>query len=139
MTRWPNTEPVPEQSDPSIGQLVASIKDDVTGLVRGEVEMAKAELRAEAKAAGLGSAMVAVAAFLGLFALGLLTIALVYAVDALWLTRGWAFLAVGVLYLVVAGLLGLAAKGRFATVKGPQRTRASAERAAQALRPRAQP
>lgn len=127
--------PTTDAPDASIGQLVASIKDDLTGLVRGEVELAKAELREEAKAAGLGGAMIAVAALLGLIALVLLSIALVYGVDALGLTRGWSFLVVGVAYILLAGLLGLVARSLFARVKGPQRARESARRTAAALRP----
>lgn len=134
MARLPSTP----DSAPSVGQLVASIKDDVTGLVRGEIDLAKAELREEAKQAGVGGGMIAVAAALGLLALVLLSIALVYGVSALGLTLGWSYLVVGGAYLVLAGLLGLLAKGRFAHVKGPQRARASAQRAVEALRPSSQ-
>ncbi|TDD70446.1 phage holin family protein [Jiangella aurantiaca] len=118
----------------SIGQLVASIKDDLTGLVRDEIELAKAELKEDAKEAALGSAMAAVAAFLGLVAFILASFALVYAVRALGLTLGWSFLVVAGAYVLVALLLLLAARSRFGRISKAERTKITARDAARALK-----
>lgn len=119
----------------SIGQLVASIKDDLTGLVHDEIALAKAEVREEAQSAALGGAFIAVAVGLGLLAVVLLSFALVYGVAALGVGLGWAFLIVGGAYIIVAGLLGLLAKGRFGKIQGAPRAKITAQEAARALRP----
>ncbi|SDT71194.1 phage holin family protein [Jiangella sp. DSM 45060] len=118
----------------SIGQLVASIKDDVTGLVRDEIELAKAELKADAKEAGLGMGLIAAAAFLGLLAVVLGSFALVYGVHALGLALGWSFLVVAGFYLLVALLLLLVARGRLGRISKAERTKTTARDAARALK-----
>lgn len=118
----------------SISQLVISIKNDLTGLVHDEIALAKAEIRADAKAAALGGAFVAVAVMLALLALLILSFALVYGVHALGITLGWSFLIVGGSYLVLACLLGLLAKSRFGLIKGVPRAKVTAEEAVRALR-----
>lgn len=128
------TQSATDGADASIGELISAITDDVRGLVHDEIDLAKAELRDGAKHAGVGVGMIAVAAMLGLLASVLLSVALVYALDAIVLTRGWAYLTVGVFYLALAGVLGLIAKNNFNKVKGPQRTAANAQRAVQVLR-----
>jgi hypothetical protein len=117
----------------SIGRLVTSIKDDLTGLVRDEIELAKAELKEDAKSAALGSAMSAVAAFLLMLAAILGSFALVYGVRALGLTLGWSFLVVAGFYVLVALVLLLAARGRFGRISMAERTKVTARDAARAL------
>lgn len=117
----------------SIGHLVTSIKDDLTGLVRDEIELAKAELKQDAQSAALGGGLVMVSALLGLLALILASIALAYGVSALGLAPGWAFLVVAGFYLVLAAVLVLVAKGRFGRISGPKRARTTARDAAAAL------
>ena len=118
----------------SIGRLVASIKDDLTGLVRDEIELAKAELKEDAKSAALGSAMTAVAAFLLFLAVLLGSFALVYGVHALGLGLGWSFLVVTGFYILVALVLLLVAKGRFGRISMAERTKVTARDAARALK-----
>ncbi|SDU22763.1 phage holin family protein [Jiangella alkaliphila] len=118
----------------SIGQLVASIKDDLTGLVRDEIELAKAELKQDAKEAGLGGALIAVALFLGLLATILGSFALVYGVHALGLGLGWSFLVVAGAYVLVALLLLLTARSRFGRISKVERTKTTAREAARALK-----
>lgn len=120
----------------STGQLVASIKDDLTGLVRGEIELAKAELRESAGRAGLGGALSAAAGYLAVLATVLLSIAFGYGLVALGLHPGWAFLIAGGAYLLVAAVLALIARNRFQRVRGPERAKRTAAQFSQALRPR---
>ncbi len=121
-------------SSASIGQLVASIKDDLTGLVRDEIELAKAELKQDAKEAGLGGALIAMALFLGLLAVILGSFALVYGVHALGLGLGWSFLVVAGAYILVALLLLLTARSRFGRISKAERTKTTAREAARALK-----
>ncbi|WP_166347553.1 phage holin family protein [Phytoactinopolyspora limicola] len=121
-------------ADVSTGRLIAEIKEDVSGLVHDEIELAKAEVKASAKAAGLGGALIVVAALLGLLALVMLSIALAYGVHALGLGLGWSFLIVAGAQLLLAAALVLGAKNRFGAVEGPTRAQEAARHAVDALR-----
>jgi len=121
-------------ADASIGELVAGIQQDLTELVRGQIDLAKAELRENAARAGLGAGMIALAAFLVLLAIVLISIALGYGLVALGLHPAWAFLIVAVFYLLLAVVLGLLARSRLAQIRPPVRVRRVATRAGQALR-----
>ncbi|WP_162606624.1 phage holin family protein [Jiangella asiatica] len=120
-------------SSASIGQLVASIKDDLTTLVRDEIELAKAEMKEDAREAALGGGLLAFAAFLGVVAFILGSFALVYGVHALGLALGWSFLVVAGAYVLTALVLALLAKGRFGRMSRASRTKTTARDAARAL------
>jgi hypothetical protein len=128
--------PSASDADPSIGRLVAGIQQDLTILVRGEIELAKAELRQSAAQGGLGGGLIGAAAFLVLLAVVLGSIALAYGLVALGLHPGWAFLIVAGFYLLLAGVLGLLGRNLLGRVHGPERVQKVAARAMQALRPR---
>lgn len=128
--------PSASDADPSIGLLIAGIQQDLTILVRGEIELAKAELRQSVAQGGLGGGLIGAAAFLVLLAFVLGSIALAYGLVALGLHPGWAFLIVAGFYLLLAGALGLLARNRLGRVRGPERAQKVAARVMQALRPR---
>jgi hypothetical protein len=69
--------PVDEQS---IGELVATATRDLSQLIHKEMELAKTELAAEAKRAGLGAGFLGGAGFIGLFALIFLSFAGAFAI-----------------------------------------------------------
>ena len=123
------------ETEASIGQLVAAIKTDLTALVRDEIELAKTEMREDAKSVAQGGAMAAVAGVFALFAFIMGSFALVYGVRALGITLGWSFLIVTGFYLFVTVVLLLAAKGRFGHLSKARRTKVTAQQAAAALRP----
>lgn len=123
----------------STGQLVASIKEDLSSLVRGEIELAKAELRESAVRAGVGGALVGVAGYVAMLATVLISVAAAYGLTGLGLHPGWAFLIVGGAYLIVAAALLLIARNRFRGIRGPERAKRVAAEAGQALRPGARP
>lgn len=126
-----------DNSDRSIGELVAAIRTDVSDLVQDQIELAKAELRSEAKSAAMGLGAIAVAASLALFAIVLLSFALVIVVNNTGITLGWSFTIVAGAYLLLAAGLVVSAKLGFSKVVGPRRTRASVANTAKALRPSA--
>ncbi|MBD0293389.1 MAG: phage holin family protein [Jiangellaceae bacterium] len=123
------------QPEASIGQLVAGIRQDLNALVRGEIELAKAELRDSAAQAGVGAGLLGAAAYLAVLASIVGSVALGYALVALGLHPAWAFLVVAVFYLLVAGVLALVGRRRLTRVRGPERAKRTAARAAQVLRP----
>ncbi|KWW97488.1 phage holin family protein [Carbonactinospora thermoautotrophica] len=106
----------------SLGQLVAAASRDVSALVRSEIELAKAEMRQDARYATRGGALFGGAALLALLALGLLSVAAVHGIEALGLGLGWSYLIVGVVYLVVAAVLALVAKRAMKRIRPPERT-----------------
>jgi hypothetical protein len=109
--------------DQSLGELVATATRDLSLLVHKEVELAKAEITAELKKAGIGAGLLGGAGFIGFFALLLLCVA-----GALGLAAGtdiptWAgFLCVGGAFAGAAGLIALLGVGSLVRVGPPQRT-----------------
>jgi hypothetical protein len=106
---------------PSLGTLVSGITAELRMLVRGEIELAKAELRSSLQAATAGGAMLVVAAVvLGMVWL-LVTWAAVYGLVAGADLAVWAsFLIVAGVYLIIAIVLGLIGVYRLKRARGPQ-------------------
>ena len=99
--------------DRTLGELVAGISDDVRTLIRGQIELAKAELRESAREAATGSALFGAAGFLAVVAFLLLSVAAAFGLTALGLHPAVAFLVVAVLYLLIAALFAAVGKRRF--------------------------
>ena len=55
------TRPPGTDQRPSLGALVADIANDLRSLIRGEIELAKAELKNSVRAGSTGGALLAVA------------------------------------------------------------------------------
>jgi hypothetical protein len=79
-------------ADQSIGDLVSVATRDISQLVRYELDLAKLELKADAKRLGVGAALGAIAAFGGCLLLMLLCFALAYGISTA-LGGGWLWLA----------------------------------------------
>lgn len=111
----------------TIGQLVASASQDLTTIVRGEIELAKAEISATAATAGKGAGLLGGAAVAGLYGLGLLLTAAGWALSLVM--PAWAaFLIVAVVLLGVAGVLAFLGKNALASLNPkPERAIANAE------------
>ena len=126
-----------QPTEASIGELVAAASKDLSDLVRGEIELAKAELTDAAKTAGIGIGMAAAAGLLA--ALGML-FALVTLADALdiFLWRWVSWLIVTVLMFVLAGVLGLFGVRALKATKPPARTQTTIKESVEFLKhPRA--
>jgi uncharacterized membrane protein YqjE len=96
-------------SDRSIADLLKQLSDQTATLVRQELDLAKAELTAKGKQAGLGAGMFGGAGVFALYAVGALTACLILALSTAM--AGWlAALIVTVVYGAVAGVLALAGK-----------------------------
>ena len=98
----------PQQA--STPELVSQLSQEVSRLVRDELQLAKLEVSGKAKKAGLGVGMFGAAGVIALFGLGTLiataVLALALVVDA-WL----AALIVAVVLLVVAGIAAMVGRG----------------------------
>ena len=105
----------------SLGELVALATQDLSLLVSQEIALAKAEIKREVSAAGKGAGLFGGAGFTGLLALVFLSIALAFAIGKPT-TLGIGFLAVGLLYLLAAVVLGLSGKKKLSQVGPPTKT-----------------
>src|SRR3954447_1835532 len=114
------TDDVDEQS---LGDLVASATRDLSLLVHKEMELAKTEIAAEVKRAGIGAGFLGGAGFIGVFALMFLSVAAALGISAGTGIPVWAgFLIVGGAYGALAGLLAALGLGKVVKVRPPQRT-----------------
>jgi uncharacterized membrane protein YqjE len=111
----------PLQPDRSLGDLFSELSTDFTGLINAHLELAKVELREEAKNAGRAAGMFTGAAVAGIFALLLLSFAAAWGLAEV-IPTGFAFLIVGLVYAVVAAVLALVGKNRAAQIGKPEET-----------------
>jgi putative superfamily III holin-X len=119
----------------TLGQLVAQASDDLSGLVRAEIALAKAELRVDAKNAAIGGGLFGAAGYLGVLASVTLVITIAYALMAAGLRAWAAFLIVSVALLLLAGILVLVGRSRIRKVSPPERTIRSTKEAIAAVKP----
>jgi hypothetical protein len=119
--------------DRSLGQLVASATTELSALVHDEIALAKAEIRQDVKRGAIGSGAAIGAGVLLLFSLPVLSFAAAYAIHNLGLGLVWSFLIVGGAFIVLAGLLFLAARTALKRIEPPKRTIASAKQSAAVL------
>jgi uncharacterized membrane protein YqjE len=109
----------------SVGDLVSLAVRDVTRLVRFELDLAKLELKADARRLGLAAALGGVAAFAGCLVLVLLCFALAYGLITLGIWSWAAFLIVaGGCVLLIGVAVGVVAL-KVRRVSGLRKTRES--------------
>jgi hypothetical protein len=88
------------------GELVKQLAEEVSNLVRAEIELARAEVTTKGKRAGIGLGELGAAGIVALYALGALTACFI-AVLALLIPVWVAALIVAVIYGIAAGVLYL--------------------------------
>ena len=139
MTTDPDaTRPVPadlrHSQERTIGQLVEQLTDDLRYIVRKEIELAKTEISSQLGIAGKGAGMLASAAVLALYGLGLLFIALSL-VIAIWLPAWAGFLIMAVVLFIVTAILALIGRKALNQVNPrPERAIAQAQETVDAVR-----
>jgi F0F1-type ATP synthase assembly protein I len=99
----------PKQPERSLPELIAVMTHDLSTLMRQEVELAKEEIRVEARQAGKAAQGLGGAAAAGLYAGFSLVLALGFLLDS-WMPTWVAFLVVTLVLATVAALL--ARRGR---------------------------
>ncbi len=119
----------------TLGQLVADATNEVSGIVRAEIALAKAEIRADVKNGAVAGGLFGVAGYLALLASILLAIAAGYGLVAAGLAPWLAFLILGVALLLVAGILALVGRSRVSKVGPPERTIRSTKETIEAIKP----
>jgi len=109
----------------SLGDLVALAVSDISQLVRYEVDLAKLELKSDARRLGIGAALFGMAAFVSCLVLMVLSFAFAYGLSALGIWLWAAFLIVAGTYLVLATVAVLIGFTRFKGLTALRRTRST--------------
>jgi len=121
-------------ADRSFGDLMGEVTRDMSTLVRQEVDLAKAELREEAKKAGKAAGLFGGAGFAGYMVLLFASIALWWGLSNV-MDQGWAALIVAVIWAVVAAALYAVARSQLREVRGMTRTAETVKDIPPALKP----
>ncbi|HEY5882307.1 MAG TPA: phage holin family protein [Nakamurella sp.] len=118
-----DTGPPVEESaaDRSLGELISEVTEDLSTLMRQELELAKAELQQSASRAGKGVGMVGGAGVAGYFVLLFASIALWWAIGAAT-GLGWSAVIVAVIWAIVAAVLAMAGRNSLKSVRGLPKT-----------------
>jgi hypothetical protein len=128
-------EPI-KDTDPTLGKLVMDAQRDISTLISKEIELAKSEIKVSVKHGGVGIGLFAGAAFLGLLAIIMLSVAIAYFIH--WNGSGldlhWAFLIVFALYVLIAGLLAFIGLKQVKQVKAPEKAIKQGKQIPQALK-----
>ena len=126
--------PRPAGSDQSLGDLVALATKDISLLIRGEISLAKIELKADVKRIAVPAAMAGVIVFLGFFFLlaGMFAAAYGLANIPLPLWAAWLIvLGICFVFILLAGLIAFVVVRR---VTGLRTTRTSVQETVTSLR-----
>jgi hypothetical protein len=117
----------------SVGELFSEVAEDLSTLIRQEVELAKAELRQSATRAGKGAGLLAGAGVSG-------HMVLLFASAAAWwgigdaTGHGWSALIVAAIWLMIAAILGLMGRREISAVPGIPQTAQTVKQIPNAVR-----
>jgi hypothetical protein len=108
--------------DVSLGELVGNVTRDLSTLMRQELALGKAEIKAEARTAGKAAGALGAAGFAGYMAVLFLSIALWWALHHL-IGHSWSALVVAVLWGIVGAVLYSSGRKKLREVNPtPERT-----------------
>jgi hypothetical protein len=127
-------EPQGDVAQRSFGELIGEVAQDLSTLVRQEMDLAKAELRQEAGKAGRAAGAFGAAGVAGHMVLLFLSFALWWAL-ANGMDEGWAALIVAAVWAVAAAVLFAMARAQLRRVRGLTRTTETAKQIPDALKP----
>ncbi|WP_310961539.1 phage holin family protein [Nocardioides terrisoli] len=120
--------------EPTIGKLVVDASRDISTLVQSEIQLAKSELKVSVKTGGISIALFAMAGFLALLAVIMVSVAIAYFIHMAGLDLAWCFLIVFGAYLLLAGLLGFVGFLKIRKVRAPERAIAQAKQVPSAFK-----
>ena len=133
----PPAAPQPGSTPPaereSVGQLVTSALDDVSRLVRHEIDLVKAELTFSVKNGGAAAGLFAGAAFILVISFVMLSMAFAYLIHLTGLDLAYCFLIVWLVYTLIAAILGAIGYKRAQYVGPPTRAIEQAKETKEAL------
>jgi len=129
------TDDTPRQQIRETGSLVGDALTQVTSLVRGEMDLFRAEIDQNVKEAGAGLGMIVGGVVIMLVALNVLASALVVALTEIGIDAGWSALIVGISLAVIAAILAKSGTGKLKTTSlAPTRTAKNVRRDSEAVK-----
>ena len=123
-----------EKPTSNISSMIESILNDVNALIRGHIELAKAEIQESVKNALQSSALFIIAILFGHFALVMLLISAGFGLVSAGLSAWAAFLILACAILILGGLALWLAIRRLKKVRGPVKTLNSISETTQSFR-----
>ncbi|CAM4100837.1 phage holin family protein [Palleronia rufa] len=129
------TDDTPRQQIRETGSLVGDALTQVTSLMRGEMDLFRAEIDQNVKEAGAGLGMIVGGVVIMLVALNVLASALVVALTEIGIDAGWSALIVGISLAVIAAILAKSGTGKLKTTSlAPTRTAKNVRRDGEAVK-----
>jgi len=119
--------------DRSLGDLIGEVTQDLSTLMRQELELAKAELQQTATRAGKGAGMLGGAAVAGYFVLLFVSIALWWAIGSAT-GLGWSAVIVAVIWGVIGAVLAAMGRQSLRSVRGLPKTADTVKKIPDALK-----
>lgn len=105
-------------AEPSTAELVQRATEQMSRLVREELQLARVELADKGKQAGVGAGLLGGGGLVALYGVAALLAALIWGLAEAM--PGWlAALLVGAVLLIVAGLMAMVGRGRVKDVRSP--------------------
>lgn len=109
------TEQRPPATDASTGQLITAAMEDISTLIRDELQLAKRDLADTGKKVGKGAGLFGAAGTLALYGLGALIATIILAIAeglAPWIAAG----IVTIVLFAAAGVAALVGKGKISHI-----------------------
>jgi len=123
-------------TDRSVGELVGEVANDLSTLMRQEVQLAKVELKAEAVESGKAAGLLGGAGFAGYMTVLFLSCALWWGLSNV-MDQGWAALIVAAIWAVAGAVLYVAGRARLKRLNPtPERTISTLKEVPQTLKGR---
>lgn len=111
----------------SLGTMISGVTQDISTLLRGEIELVKAEISQQARTVASGSGLLVGAAVIAGTGALFLLLTLAWLLDE-WLPTWAAFGIVTLLLIITAVILGLVGRKQLEKVKGLEASPASIEK-----------
>jgi hypothetical protein len=118
---------------PSVGELLSDVTEDLSTLMRQEVELAKAEIRESATRAGKGAGMLAGAGVSGHMVVLFVSVAAWWGIGD-YTGHGWSALIIAAVWLLIAAGLALAGRKEIKSVSGLPQTAESVKKIPNAVK-----
>ena len=134
-TEMPPTPAQAKAESSSLGDLLGQVTQDMSTLMRQEVELAKVELKQSASRAGKGAGMFGGAAIAGYFVLLFLSVALWYALGTTAIGFGWSAVIVAVIWAIIAAVLAARGRSEMKKIKGLPQTSETLQEIPQTIKP----
>ena len=119
--------------DRSLGDLIGEVTQDLSTLMRQELELAKAELQQSASRAGKGAGLLGGAAVAGYFVLLFASVALWWAIGSAT-GLGWSAVIVAVIWATIGAVLYTMGRNSLKSVRGIPKTADTVKKIPDALK-----